>query len=120
TILIMISCSGFKVNHLVSIDTMLLLFITAAIPIMATDNLLARITAADQPYSSTVTDVYHLVESYLAIRSSGLAGEVLGQGIQNLGYLWGDHTDFIMSIIAEELGMIGFISIIGLMALVVL
>lgn len=120
TTLIMISCSGFKVKHLVGIGTMLLLFIAAAIPIMATDNRLARITGAYQPFSSPETDGYHLVQSYLAIGSSGLSGEGLGQSIQKLGYLWGAHTDFIMSIIAEELGMIGVISIIGLMALVVL
>src|SRR5699024_7683663 len=36
-----------------------------------------------------------------------------GQSIQKLGYLWGAHTDFIMSIIAEELGVIGVIAVIG-------
>src|SRR5699024_4283460 len=104
TTLIMISCSVFMVKLLVSIVTMLLLFIAASIPIMATVNRLACITGAYQPFSSPETDGYHLVQSYLAIGSSGLSGEGLGPSIQKLGYLWGAHTDFIMSIIAEELG----------------
>ncbi len=120
TTLIMISCSGFKIKHLASIGAMLLLFVVAAIPIMATDNRLARITGAYQPFASPETDGYQLVQSYLAIGSSGLSGEGLGQSIQKLGYLWGAHTDFIMAIIAEELGVIGVISVIGLIALIVL
>src|SRR5690625_6955609 len=98
----MISFSCLKVKHLVSIGTILLLYIAAAIPMMASDNRLARITGAYQPFSSPETDGYHLVQSYLAIESSGLSGEGLGQSIQKLGYLWGAHTDFIMSIIAEK------------------
>src|SRR5699024_2329927 len=107
TTLIMISCSGFKVKHLVSIGTMLLLFIAAAIHIMATDNRLARITGAYQPFYSPETDGYHLGQSYLAIGSRGLLGEGVGQSIHKLGYLCVANPDFI-------------VSIIGLMALVVL
>src|SRR5690625_1950779 len=43
----------------------------------------------------------------------GLSGERLGQSIQNLGVLWGAHTDFIMAVIAEELGVFGVIIVIG-------
>lgn len=120
TTLIMISCSGFKVKHLAGIGAMLLLFVAVAIPIMTTEKRLARITGAYQPFSASETDGYHLVQSYLAIGSSGLSGEGLGQSIQKLGYLWGAHTDFIMAIIAEELGVIGVLFVIGLIALVVL
>ena len=47
-------------------------------------------------------------------------GEGLGQSIQKLGYLWGAHTDFIMSIIVEELGVFGIIITIGLLLLITL
>ena len=120
TTLVMISCAGFKVKHLAGIGAMLLLVVATAIPLMATETRLARITGAYQPFASPESDGYHLVQSYLAIGSSGLSGEGLGQSIQKLGYLWGAHTDFIMSIIAEELGVIGVIGIIGLTALIVL
>lgn len=120
TTIVMISCAGFKVKHLAGIGAMLFLVVATAIPLMATEKRLARITGAYQPFSSPESDGYHLVQSYLAIGSSGLSGEGLGQSIQKLGYLWGAHTDFIMSIIAEELGVIGVIGIIGLTALIVL
>lgn len=120
TTLIIISCAGFKIKHLAGIGAMLLLLIATAIPIMATEKRLARITGAYQPFASPESEGYHLVQSYLAIGSSGLSGEGLGQSIQKLGYLWGAHTDFIMAIIAEELGVFGVVGVIGLLALIVL
>ncbi len=120
TTLVMISCAGFKIKHLAGIGGVLLLVIAIAIPLMATETRLARITGAYQPFASPDSDGYHLVQSYLAIGSSGLSGEGLGQSIQKLGYLWGAHTDFIMAIIAEELGFVGVIGVIGLLALIVL
>src|SRR5699024_11243894 len=62
----------------------------------------------------------HLIQSYLAIGGGGFTGEGLGQSIQKLGYLWGAHTDFIMAIIAEELGFIGVFIVIGLLSTIVL
>lgn len=118
--LIIISCAGFKIKHLAGIGAMLLLLIATAIPIMATEKRFARITGAYQPFASPESEGYHLIQSYLAIGSSGLSGEGLGQSIQKLGYLWGAHTDFIMAIVAEELGVVGVIGVIGLLALIVL
>lgn len=40
--------------------------------------------------------------------------------MQKLGYLWGAHTDFIMSIIAEELGFVGVLIVISLILTIVL
>src|SRR5699024_822759 len=50
----------------------------------------------------------------------GVKGEGLGQSVQKLGYLWGAHTDFIMAVIAEELGGFGVLIAIGLFAIITL
>src|SRR5699024_626878 len=63
---------------------------------------------------------HHLIQSYLAIGGGGVSGEGLGQSIQKLGYLWGAHTDFIMAVISEELGVIGVVIVIGLLSIIVL
>lgn len=87
---------------------------------MVTDVRIARFTGVYQPYTAPDTDGYHLIQSYLAIGVGGITGEGLGQSVQKLGYLMEAHTDFIMAIIAEELGFIGVIIVIGTSATIVL
>ena len=56
-----------------------------------------------------------LVNSYYAIHNGGLFGVGLGNSMEKRGYLPEPYTDFILSIAAEELGVIGAILIIGLL-----
>ena len=56
-----------------------------------------------------------LVNSYYAIHNGGLFGVGLGNSMQKRGYLPEPYTDFILSITAEELGVIGAIVIITLL-----
>ena len=55
---------------------------------------------------------YQIVNGYIAIGSGGLTGLGLGNSIQKFGYLPEPHTDFIMAIIAEELGFIGVLIVL--------
>lgn len=56
-----------------------------------------------------------LVNSYYAIHNGGLFGVGLGNSMQKRGYLPEPYTDFILSIIAEELGVVGALVILGLL-----
>ncbi|EKY3941695.1 TPA: FtsW/RodA/SpoVE family cell cycle protein [Listeria innocua] len=60
---------------------------------------------------------YQLRNGYYAIGSGGIFGTGLGGSIQKLGYLPEPHTDFIMTVIAEELGVFGVIWTIFLLML---
>ncbi|MBP2239988.1 cell division protein FtsW [Cytobacillus eiseniae] len=66
---------------------------------------MGRIEAFQDPFSSEFG--YQLVNSYLALGAGGLKGLGLGNSVQKLGYLPEAHTDFIMAVIAEELGILG-------------
>jgi rod shape determining protein RodA len=58
---------------------------------------------------------YNLEQSKIAIGSGGLTGKGLGQGTQsNLNFLPERHTDFIFSVLGEELGFTGTILLLGL------
>ena len=57
---------------------------------------------------------YNIIQSLIAFASGGFTGVGYGGSIQKLSYLPECHTDFIFAIIAEELGWIGCVLIIGL------
>lgn len=59
---------------------------------------------------------YQPVQSLLTIASGGWWGRGLGAGVQKYGYLPEGRTDFIFSVICEELGIIGGIAVIALFA----
>ncbi|QOR85843.1 FtsW/RodA/SpoVE family cell cycle protein [Geobacillus stearothermophilus] len=84
------------------------------------DERLSRLYSFLDPFQYADTDGYQLVNSYLAIGIGGLKGVGLGKGIQKYGYLPESHTDFIMAVIAEELGLFGVAFTLGLLAFIVL
>ncbi len=57
---------------------------------------------------------YNIIQSLIAFASGGLSGVGYGGSIQKLSYLPECHTDFIFAVIAEELGLVGSILVIGL------
>ncbi|GLY10616.1 FtsW/RodA/SpoVE family cell cycle protein [Bacillus badius] len=85
-----------------------------------TEEKISRITGYLDPFEHQEGDGYHLVNSYLAIGSGGVTGNGLGQSVQKLGYLPEPHTDFIMAVISEELGLLGVFIVIGGLSFIVL
>jgi len=68
-----------------------------------------RILAFLDPWADRLGDGYQTVQSLMAFGNGGVRGQGLGGGEQKLFYLPEAHTDFIFSVIGEELGMIGVI-----------
>lgn len=73
-----------------------------------------RIIGFLNPWSFPRGCGFQLVQSYLAFGTGGIFGRGLGQSKQKLFYLPASHTDFIFSIVGEELGFIGVAFIITL------
>jgi len=72
----------------------------------------ARILAFLNPWLDPKGSGFQIIQSQLALGSGGLFGVGLGHSKQKLFYLPAAHTDFIFSIIGEELGLIGTIGVI--------
>ena len=68
---------------------------------------MGRFTSYLDPFAYAKGAGYQVVNGYYAIGSGGLEGKGLGQSTQKLGYIPEPQTDFIMAIIAEELGVLG-------------
>jgi len=66
-----------------------------------------RITSFIDPFADIQDSGYQVVNSYYALSRGGLFGVGIGESIQKSGYLPEPHTDFILSIVGEELGLMG-------------
>ena len=78
---------------------------------------LRRIASYLDPWSDTQGAGFQIIQSFLALGSGGIFGLGLGCSKQKLFYLPQAHTDFIFSIIGEEVGLIGTLSITALFVL---
>jgi cell division protein FtsW len=78
---------------------------------------LRRVMVFLDPWEHPRDAGFQLVQSFLAFGSGGLFGAGLGDSKQKMFYLPEAHTDFIFSVIGEELGLIGALMMVGLFAL---
>jgi cell division protein FtsW len=113
---IMLFVGGVRLRHL-------LLPLAAAVPLMTWFLVMApyrvkRLMSFMDPWQHNRDGGYQVVHSLMAFGSGGLWGVGLGQGYQKLFYLPEPHTDFIFSVIGEELGLIGVLFILGLYCLI--
>lgn len=78
-----------------------------------------RVTSFLDPWADQLGAGYQLSNALMAIGRGDWNGVGLGASVQKLNYLPEAHTDFIFSVIAEELGFVGVCAIIALYALLV-
>ena len=76
---------------------------------------LTRLLTFLDPWQDATGSGYQLVASLMAIGSGGITGQGMGNSILKLGYLPECHTDFIFSIISEEFGYVGVITLLTLL-----
>lgn len=75
-----------------------------------------RLTSFLNPWAAEYVygDGYQLTQALIAFGRGGWVGTGLGNGLQKLYFLPEAHTDFILSIVAEELGLFGVLVVAGL------
>jgi cell division protein FtsW len=76
-----------------------------------------RITAFLDPWQDPTDSGFQIIQSWIALGTGGIFGQGLGEGKQKLFYLPEAHTDFILSVIGEELGFIGVMVIAAMFLL---
>ena len=101
----MIYLAGGRILHLAGLVA---LFIPAAVwLLMHKSYRLARLTAFLDPWRDPHGTGFQIIQSMIAFGSGGPVGVGIGDGMQKLFYLPEPHTDFILSVIAEEAGFVG-------------
>lgn len=80
---------------------------------------LRRIKAFLDPWKDPTDSGFQIIQSWLAFGNGGILGQGLGEGKQKLFYLPEAHTDFILSVVGEELGLVGVLVICAMFFLLV-
>ncbi len=73
---------------------------------------IARLMAFIDPYKYADDEGYQVVQSLYAIGSGGVLGEGFAKGHQKLFYLPYPYSDFIFSVVGEELGLVGTLAVV--------
>lgn len=114
---VMLFCAGAKISWLVA---SVLLSIPLLVHLIAAEEYrLKRFLAFLDPWKHRQDIGYQVAESLMSVGSGGLLGQGLGAGKKKLYYLPEAHTDFIFSVIGEELGLLGIALVILLFGLFV-
>ena len=112
----MLFAAGTRLSHIISI-------ILLAMPLLAyklsRGYHKSRMEAWTNPWSDPEGKGFQIIQSWLALGTGGVFGQGLGEGKQKLFYLPEAHTDFILSVVGEELGFLGVLVIIGMFFLLV-
>lgn len=110
--LVMLFIAGTRLKYLVGL--MLMVLPVLVLLIVKVPYRMRRITAFLNPWDDPQGAGFQLTQSQIALGSGGLFGKGLGMSTQKLFYLPAAHTDFILSIIGEEMGFIGTVAVIFL------
>ncbi|MFY9397795.1 MAG: putative lipid II flippase FtsW [Desulfomonilia bacterium] len=102
--------AGMRLKHLA-------LVVLAALPAAAALMLLepyrkARLLAFLDPWADMHGTGYQIIQSMVALANGGVFGSGLGEGSQKLFFLPAPHTDFILSVLGEELGFLGVAGVV--------
>lgn len=113
---IMLFVGGVRITHLLL--SLIFILPAAYISMISAEYRIRRIISFLDPWQYPSDEGYQIIHSLMAFGTGGFWGTGIGKGYQKLFYLPEPHTDFIFSVIGEELGLIGVLLIIVLYALI--
>lgn len=109
---LMIVLAGISLRYLLIGGAMLLPIL--GVSILMVPYRLKRWLAFLDPESDPLGSGFQVLQSLIAVGSGGLLGLGPGNSVQKLYFLPSPHADFIFSIVAEELGLIGALGVLAL------
>lgn len=116
-IFILFFIAGIKFSHLFYSILMLLPALCAAV--LNSEYQRNRIVSFLNPEKDPLGSGYQIIQSFLAFGRGNIFGMGLGDGRQKLFFLPEPHTDFIFSIIGEELGFVGTVIVVLLFLVII-
>ncbi len=111
-VFLMLFAAGTRLSYIVSVIIVSLPAVWVLM--MSAPYRRKRILAFLNPWEDPANSGFQIIQSFLAFYSGGVTGMGLGDGRQKLFYLPEAHTDFIFSVVGEEVGLIGVMAILSL------
>jgi cell division protein FtsW len=106
----MVFAAGLNYRYIVG--ALLAALPTVYIILMGASYRRRRLLAFLNPWDDPLGDGFQIIQSLIAVGTGGVWGRGLMNGVQKLFYLPEPHTDFIYSVISEELGLVGATAVI--------
>lgn len=119
TVFAMLFLAGVALNRYTVLAGAVVLALAAAV-LLHKEYVLLRLTSFIDPFADPFGGGFQLTQSLIAIGRGGWFGVGLGESVQKLFYLPEAHTDFLFAVLAEEFGLVGMLTIVGLYTFVVL
>src|SRR3954467_15376939 len=107
---VMIFAAGLNWRYLIGVA--LVALPAVYIGVMGSAYRRRRTLAFLNPWDDPLGDGFQIIQSLIAIGTGGVWGKGLMNGVQKLFYLPEPHTDFIYSVISEELGLVGATAVV--------
>ncbi|MDP9342215.1 MAG: putative lipid II flippase FtsW [Actinomycetota bacterium] len=117
TVFVVAFVAGIRLRYLVT--SVLVSGILATAAIMANGYMKARFLSFLHPWKDPTNTGYQLIQSLIGLGSGGWLGVGLGASRQKWMYIPNAHTDFIFSILGEELGLLGEIVVLILFGMLI-
>lgn len=102
---VMVFAAGISYRYIAGLA--LVALPTVYILVMSAEYRRRRVLAFLNPWDDPLRDGFQIIQSIIAVGTGGVFGKGLMAGVQKLFYLPEPHTDFIYSVIGEELGLVG-------------
>lgn len=117
----MVTMAGCDMRHMVGLVGMLLALSPFALIAVLTDYQRERLLLFLDPHSDALGSGFNILQAEISVGSGGLWGRGLTEGTQTqLNYLRTQTSDYIFSVLGEELGFIGAMVLFGLFILLLL
>jgi len=116
--MVMLLVAGTRLAYLLSVVILAVPFLYFAV--MNVDYRRKRIMAFLNPWEDPTNTGFQIIQSWIAFGTGGLFGNGLGEGKQKLFFLPEAHTDFIFSVVGEELGFAGVLVVTAMFLVLVM
>lgn len=116
--MLMLLVAGTRLTYLFSVVILALPFLYLGV--MNVDYRRKRILSFLNPWDDPTNTGFQIIQSWIAFGTGGLVGNGLGEGKQKLFYLPEAHTDFIFSVVGEELGFAGVLVVSAMFLMLIL
>jgi cell division protein FtsW len=114
---VMMFVGGVRLIHL--FPPLLLILPVGYTFMMTAEYRVRRLMSFLDPWQYPTDEGYQIIHSLMAFGTGGIWGNGIGKSYQKLFYLPESHTDFIFSVIGEELGLLGVLFMIGLFGVII-